>query len=222
MTCKRPNRTVDNYIIYACYSLCSSVGKNCGAKTLRVSHLDAQVWGLVESYIRDPDSFIKKLLKNTDILNERVDALDESEETYKRSIEEIDEKVKTIWETQEANNWPMEWVAERLNKMQSQRERLQKKLDTIRAAKEELSLRRGNIDQAFAMYAELRAKLDTGLTFEEKLKAVRRVIDSGTVETIGTGRQKTAKITLNFKWDEVFALSAVASPKVSVDCFNRL
>src|SRR5262249_47895576 len=122
------------------------------------------------------------------------------------------------WEQQKANNWPIELVAPKLNELKAHRERVMGSLAEVRQKRSTVLVDMEKSASVSAALESIRAKLDAGLTQNEKLNLVRLMVPGGVVRTVGSGQNKRAEVSLDIKWVAVLAMNeADAYPQVPED-----
>lgn len=195
-----------SYPVYACDS--TRKGRNCRAKLLPISALDAQVWAGIEQYLADPAALVRRVIAASDQLSTDASALDGEEQRLTESLQGIEDKVAEVWAEQASNDWPMPFVAPKLNALNKQRLAFTAQLDDISHRRATLLLTRDQSAEVTAAIAGIRARLQAGLTQEEKYHVARLLIAGGRVVTIGTGRSKTAEVTVELRYGDDLVCTA--------------
>jgi site-specific DNA recombinase len=211
---RRRNGSVARYPIYMCNNARKHWG-TCKAKTLRVDRLDADVWGLIETYLQEPEALVRKVIAADRELSTQAADLDAEEKALSAQLESIEQEVGVVLEQQRTNGWPFTWVTPKLNELNARRERVSTALAKVRRNRSTLLV---DMEQSAAVaeaLASMRARLEAGLSPEEKLHIVRLMLADGRVRTIGSGQQKRAEVTVQIKWGQTLPADGLsACPQV--------
>lgn len=189
---------------YACNNARAKWGV-CKAKLINVAKLDADVWQLIETYLADPESLVRKIVAADKDLGGEVADIAARERYHATELEQLDADVSQIWAEQKTNKWPTSWVTPKLNELNAKRELVLHSLDELRRQRTAVALTRDQSAAVTGALASIRSRLSAGLSTKEKLDIVRMFVAGGVVETKGTGQKKTAHITLQFRWGEQLA-----------------
>jgi site-specific DNA recombinase len=200
---KRQNGTTDRYQMYACDGMRRKNG--CRAKMLRVDELDSAVWAVIGRYLENPEALVRKVIASDDKLSSELGELRQRETDLADEIAGLEAEVKGVWAEQKAHNWPLAWVAPKLDDLNANREKLTSVLHDVRRKLAVVAVDRDESSAVMAAVATLRAKLKETISPEEKYRFTRMVVAGGSVATIGDGRSKTAEVTVLLKWGERLA-----------------
>ncbi len=209
--CVANPRKGEHYEYYVC---AGSQMKNagdvyCQAKSVPVAWLDQNVWQMLEAYIREPETLIRKMVAADKGRTAQAGELAEVMEALRQEGEAIETQVATIWQEQAVNAWPMSWVTPRLNALASRQNIIAEKMKAMRGQLAAITFSREDSSQVLAEVARLRKALDAGLTRKQQFDFVRAVWQEGIITTTGQRWSKSAAIHFEFKWGELVITPSV-------------
>lgn len=187
--------------------------KGCKSKTIPVEQLDADVWALVESYLKNPEAIVRRVIAENEKLHGEVTDFDTLENKYATDLGAVDREVAETWKMKDANHLDMSFVAERLKALHSRCESIKKNLVDIRSKRSAIMLNQDQSEKVASALATIRNRLEAGLSQREKFEIVRLVLAGGVIKTIGSSQQKKAEITVQLKWGERLGDSYPKVPK---------
>lgn len=174
----------------------------CKSKYLPVHLADELVWDTVKGYLDDPETLIAKAVEAGAAIGAAVAENDATEGDLLTELRGVESEVAGVWAEQRANKWPMEWVAPRLNDLNERRKLIERQVAAIRRERAEKQERQADTTAVVPLVAAVRAKLAAGVTRELKHEIIRLMVAGGVVRTIGTGRQKSAELTIRLRWGD--------------------
>lgn len=190
---------------YSCEnSKCKKPGATyCPGKVVSVEWLDAQVWGMLEEYLRKPEELIRRLVQADSGRSAQAGEIAEGLQQAETASAALDSQVEAIWEEQRVNGWPIAWVSSRINALAIQKQSLDAQIKGLRQRHSQVTFSRQDSSHVLAEVARLRCRLDDGLTAAEQAAFIRDVWAGGVIDTEGSRWKKTAKIHFEFKWSEL-------------------
>lgn len=195
------------YPMYGCVNIRSR--PHCKAKLLPIEWMDSQVWGVIESFLADPEALVRKVIARGEDLSGQADSLRQEEAELLTRLAKLDSDAAEVWAEQKTNGWPMAWVSGRLNELTHQKDGLLTSLASVRQQIAAISLTRDESDAVAAALAGIRAKLAEGLSVEKRAEICRMMLADGVVETFGEGKKKRGEVRITLRWGEGCVLPSV-------------
>ena len=175
----------------------------CRAKLLPISQCDEEVWKYLEAFIENPGDLLLKVCQG----NERAGAEAGHFQTELCKVEdalrEVAAEIAEVWQTRDAQRWPMAAVIPKINKLLAEQARLQASGDELRRRQSLLASRADDTARVAAALAGLRVELQTSRADPAfRLRVASLLLSEARVVTTGSGRRKSATIEFEMPWGE--------------------
>lgn len=199
----RRRRTGYHRDTYRCQNYNKRAGAGCRAKELPVGPLDDQVWGTIETYLSSPAELLRKVLGADQLLGHQVADLDAAERAALDQAAAIEHEVKDLWAEQQAHDWPMGWVAPRLDALHQRLKETTARLAAVRERRSLVIVDREQATTVTAALATIRGRLRAGLSPADKRHIIELLLAGALVNTTQLRRPKKAEVTIRLKWGEM-------------------
>jgi hypothetical protein len=183
---------------------------------IQVDKLDNYLWGIIEKGLVDPNT-IRKIFADDQRVEGEVTDFDKEEAEISKTLSKVEEEVKQVWAEQTENNLPIAWVAPKLKELNVKRGSLLENLSQIRKQRASLLVGLEESASVTAALAGIRARINKGISREDKYAVVREIVKGGIITTTGEGKQRMAHVKMVLSWGE--AITNGMSPKLPQDWY---
>lgn len=194
--------------------VCNSSRKHgyCACKTFGQRQLDQAVWEQAERYLANPGKFLAKVTESADRVQESNEELLPAEANFKETIQSLEKQVQAIWQQQEENDLPIEWVTPKLQKLKKLKDEATESLNAVRRKMTDSIQDQRKLEELQSSLLTIRSRLKKGLSASEKKAILEILIAKATVQTEGHGHSKRGEVEILFRWGE-----SVSTPSFAHD-----
>lgn len=177
------HQTINGRRYYRCVNYGRRTNK-CLGKMPRIEDLDGEVWGYLEDLLRNPSRMLQEIERSSRSFDEAVQAVTQSEAEIVDQLEAVRRDVDALWAMATQQGWELADIAPRLNHLKQRREALETERRRVVQSRAAGHVQRRELEHASKLLQQIQAKLDRGLTPQERYDLVRNFVRKGTVYTI--------------------------------------
>jgi site-specific DNA recombinase len=178
----------------------------CPGCAIRTDRIEPSIWADIERFLRDPGDVLDELDGRTE--REAQGAIVEAESiTLRRALEALEAQRKQAIALNIRGRLPDADLDAELDRIEAERSELQARLTALQAPRAEVVPQ-----EVYDLLAEVRARLDAGLTDEQRAEIVRLLAAVVIKTDIGQNGKKTAKALVTYRFPCVVSFFTVRVP----------
>jgi site-specific DNA recombinase len=170
--------------------------KRCQAKSIRNTDIEHIVWQDIETLLRNPGELLERLRAEMEDRGDDAAALAEAERiTLKAALSDLDGRRRRALDMFEMGRIAVHELDERLNQIDDDRRKVAARLDALAVPEPNQE----SVPED--LLAAIRARLDAGLTDEERSEIVRLLVSRITVHTtVQDSRKKVVRLVIEYRF----------------------
>jgi len=177
-------------------------GHSCNAKVINSEWIEHLVWADIKGFVKNPGDVIHKL---RDQMKEELTDAPKSEtrrQELQQTILAKEQEKDRVLDAYRRGLIEIDDLDEQIKRSLQELEPLKAELATIAANEAQRGQKVGDLVGTESLLESLREAVDGPLNWETKREVVEALVDDISVETAGTGRKKTATLTVTYNFSE--------------------
>ena len=177
-------------------------GHSCNAKVINSEWIEHLVWADIKGFVKNPGDVIHKL---RDQMKEKLTDAPKSEtrrQELQQTILAKEQEKDRVLDAYRRGLIEIDDLDEQIKRSLQELEPLKAELAIIAANEAQRGQKVGDLVGTESLLESLRETVDGPLNWETKREVVEALVDDISVETAGTGRKKTATLTVTYNFSE--------------------
>ena len=174
----------------------------CNGKMIAADWLEDLVWNDIKKFVMDPGEVLEKLQAQMDMRSEAIPSSEERRHELERlmALKKLEED--RLIDAFRRGTIDLDQLDEQLKSSKAEAIALNDELMNLISKEAETGRAVGDLATTEDLLRTLRMKIDWDLPFETRRTVVEGLVSGITVETQGTGHQKTASVTVSYNFSD--------------------